>query len=230
MISRYGIMQKRDDMTTEQFAKHWKEVHGPIVTKMDGIRHYRQNLVTNTSQLGIGFATRSPLVADGFSELCYDSIADMEKGMASQATDAQADIPLFLKDCQMVVALKRKVIPVPDNYPRPLIKRMTFLKRKPEISAEAFVWEWLGLHAEMVKFMPYVVGYHQNVIVDRIIGGKSVSYDQLPYDGIVEFWFENVEQLEACFASPAYSYTGTHGKPFLDTMTTFLVEETPILA
>ena len=51
----------------------------------------------------------------------------------------------------------------------------------------------------------------------------------MPYDGIVEMWFESVEQLEECFASANYKYTSFHGKDFLDTMTTFLVEETSIV-
>ena len=229
MITRFGLVQKREDMTLEQFNKHWQEKHGPIVAGMDSIRHYRQNLVTNATQLGIGFSTRSPITVDGFSELCWDNAHDMNKGIASQAEAAQADLKLFTKQSQILVTLKRKVIPFRENYPHPLIKRMTLLKRNPEMSSERFDWEWLGLHGEMVKFMPNVVAYHQNVILDRIIDGKSVSYDEMPYDGIVEMWFESVEQLEECFASANYKYTSFHGKDFLDTMTTFLVEETSIV-
>ena len=77
MITRFGLVQKREDMTLEQFNKHWQEKHGPIVAGMDSIRHYRQNLVTNATQLGIGFATRSPITVDGFSELCWDNAHDM---------------------------------------------------------------------------------------------------------------------------------------------------------
>ena len=73
MITRFGLVQKREDMTLEQFNTHWQEKHGPIVAGMDNIRHYRQNLVTNATQLGIGFATRSPITVDGFSELCWDN-------------------------------------------------------------------------------------------------------------------------------------------------------------
>ena len=73
MITRFGLVQKRDDMTLEELNKHWQEKHGPIVAKMDSIRHYRQNLVTNSQQLGIGFATRSPITVVGFSELCWDN-------------------------------------------------------------------------------------------------------------------------------------------------------------
>lgn len=229
MISRMGIMHKRDGMSADDFNKHWHDVHGPIVTRMDGIRRYHQNIVVDDRQLGIGFATRDTLTADGFSELWYDDIHAMNKGMASQAQAAQADMPLFVKDATIVVMLKRVVIPVAADDTRPLIKRFTFLRRKPEVTAERFQWEWMEPHAEMVKKMPHVVGYSQNLILDRIVGGMSVPYEEFPYDGVVEFKFENVDMLEKSFASPEYAVTGAHGKTFIGTMTTFLVKEVPIL-
>lgn len=224
MITRMGIVRKKDSFTPEQFVKHWKEVHGPIVADMTHIRRYHQNLVVNNSQLGIGFATRSNIIADGFSELWYDDFYEMNEGMASQGAAAKADLAIFTEPAVVVTMFKRVVVPVPGDWNKPFIKRITFLKRNPAVSPEDFQWEWLGPHAEMVKTMPNVIGYNQNVIIDRMVGGKSIPYADFPFDGVVEFWFENVAKLEESFASPEYAVTSAHGKTFLDTMTTFLVE------
>lgn len=219
-----GIVHKRDDFTKERFVKHWAEVHAPIVERMSHLRRYHQNVVVDESQLGIGFATRSSLSADGFSELWYDDMYEMNEGMASQGEAAKADLALFTVPGVVITMFKRVVIPVPADFDRPFIKRITFLKRSPSVSAETFQWEWLGPHADMVKTMPNVIGYNQNVILDRTLNGKSVGYADFPFDGIVEFWFESKEKLEESFASPEYAVTSAHGKTFLDTMTTFLVE------
>ncbi len=229
MISRMGIVKRKEGMSTEQFRKHWKDVHAPIVGKMTGIRHYHQSFVVNDQQLGIGFAARSPLEMDGLSELWFDDMYSMQQGITSQAEAAQGDLKLFTEGSSPVIAMfKRVVVPKPEGFTKPTIKRVTFLKRKPEISAEQFQYEWIVPHAEMVKTMPHVVSYFQNVILDRYVNGQSVPYEQFPFDGVVEFEFENVELLEACFASPQYTTTSAHGKTFLETMTTFLVEESAI--
>ncbi|WFN95642.1 EthD family reductase [Edwardsiella ictaluri] len=232
MITRMGIVSRRQDLSHEQFLHHWREVHAPIVCAMTGIRRYQQNRVVDYRQHGIQFAhdEHETLKADGFSELWFDDLYAMQRGITSQADAAQGDLALFTQFCPVLILLKREVIPLPDGHPtHPLLKRITFLRRKTGISAETFQKEWFGPHAEMVKQMPGVVGYNQNIILDRLMDGVSVPYDGYPYDGIVEFWFADLASLEASFASPAYALTAAHGQTFIATMTTFLVETASIL-
>lgn len=81
MISRCGLMRKKDDMSMEEFQEYWLNVHGPIAAKMDHLRQYDQHLVIDNEHrhpLGQG-----PIVIDGYSELQFDSYGDMLEGVAS---------------------------------------------------------------------------------------------------------------------------------------------------
>jgi uncharacterized protein (TIGR02118 family) len=223
-----GVIKRKEGLDKEQFREIWRERHAPIVEKMTGIRHYHQNFVVNDQQLGIGFAGRGPIEMDGLSELWFDDLYSMEHGIASQKDAAEADLKTFTGGSTVIAAFKCMVVEFPKDWNKPVIKRITFLKRQPQITPEQFQYEWTVVHAKLVNTMPHVLGYNQNVILGRYINGDYAPYEQFPYDGVVEFKFENVEKLEACFASPEYAETRAHGETFLDTMTTFLVEESVI--
>ncbi|MBQ3011393.1 MAG: EthD family reductase, partial [Oscillospiraceae bacterium] len=103
-------------------------------------------------------------------------------------------------------------------------KRMSFLGRGEGISAEKFQQEWWETHSEMVKKIPGYLGYAQNLVIDRIVNGKHVSYEELPIEGMVEFWFEDMEGFNQCYSSEEFMKTAAHGKTFLGSVTTYLME------
>jgi len=81
------------------------------------------------------------------------------------------------------------------------------------------------VHADLVRTMPGVSGYRQNVVCGRErTKGVPCGYDELPIDGIVELWFESPEVLNAAFASPRGVTLMTHAREFIAEITTFLVE------
>ncbi len=154
----------------------------------------------------------------------------MQNGFTSDPKLAQElsdDLKLFLKKTDLVVALPNVVVPLKEG--KPLIKRMSLLKRRPDVTSADFHREWLEVHAPMVRAMPGVEAYTQNLVLDRIIDGKSVPYEQLPIDGIVELWFEDVDKLNASFASDNGQKTQAHGRTFIAEVTTFLVETRSVL-
>jgi uncharacterized protein (TIGR02118 family) len=108
-----------------------------------------------------------------------------------------------------------------------MIKRMSIIVRKPGLDDEAFREAWLR-HGELAKSMPGVRRYVQNHIVDRAQRGVHPRGDQ-QVDGFVEFWFDSVADLEAAFASPEGQALQADGRTFLSAVTTFLVEERPIV-
>lgn len=113
----------------------------------------------------------------------------------------------------------------------PFIKRMTLLKRLPGISPEEFRHEWLVNHANFVRQWPNVLGYCQNLVIDRSHGSctASVTYDEVPVDGIVEIWFHNKAEAAELYASDIVAKTQEHAKVFLDTITPYLVETHKII-
>jgi uncharacterized protein (TIGR02118 family) len=219
-----GLLQKRSDLESQDFRKHWRDSHGPLAAKLSGLRRYHQNHVVDRQQRGITYA-RDGLDFDGFSELWFDDVPSMQAAFANenQVKELGEDEARFLGELKLITAIQHVVIPTPPGVP--LIKRMTTLKRRADISAEKFKAEWFDVHSVLVKRLPQVKGYTQNLIFDRSHGrGRPAKYEDLPIDGIVELWFTDVDSLNAGFASDAGRTLMTHATEFIAAMSTFLVE------
>jgi uncharacterized protein (TIGR02118 family) len=223
MIVRMGLLQKRSEMTSSDFRNHWREGHGPIASKLPGLRQYHQNHVVDREQRAISYA-RGNLDFDGFSELWFDDLPSMSAAFATDYVRVlRDDEAQFIGDLKLITAIQHVVVPKPSGLP--LIKRMSTLKRRPDVSSERFKAEWFDVHSFLVKRLPGVVGYTQNLIFDRSIApGKPATYEQLPIDGIVELWFANKDSLNQAFASDAGKTLMTHATEFIAEISTFLVE------
>jgi len=223
VIVRMGLLQKRADIDQQEFRTHWRTGHGALAAKLPGLRRYHQNHIVDRSQRGITYA-RDGLDFDGFSELWFDDVPAMQAAFASDEVKAlAADEDRFISDLKLISAVQHVVIPTPTDVP--LIKRMTTLKRRPDVSAEKFQEEWFDVHSVLVKRLPQVKGYTQNLIFDRSHGrGKPATYNELPIDGIVELWFTDTDELNQGFGSDAGKTLMTHATEFIAAMSTFLVE------
>jgi hypothetical protein len=145
---------------------------------------------------------------------------------SAMASALIADEQRFLGDLHIITASQHVVVPVPDEPKRgALLKRMSTLKRRSDLTEDDFRREWI-VHRDLVRKMPGVSGYRQNVVIARErTKGQPCGYDDLPIDSIVELWFENPATLEAAFSSPAGLATMAHAKTFLAEITAFVVVE-----
>jgi uncharacterized protein (TIGR02118 family) len=230
MITRIGLLTRSPALTPQEFRRHWREVHGPLAARLPGLRRYHQNLVVDASQLAIDHA-RGSWEVDGFSQLSFDDVESMRRAVeASEFQPTVPDIPKFCSDIKVVTCQPNAVVPVAANA-GPLVKRMSLLTRRPDITAERFRDEWFGFHAEAVKKFPNIMGYTQNLVIDRVAAdlAGSASYEQAPIDGIVELWFRSVEDVQAAFHSPAAEISQRHALDFIGTITTYLVETSVIV-
>lgn len=226
MNVRMGLIRKKADWTMEDFQEYWKNQHGPLAAGAPGLRSYWQNSVTDRLQRGIDFA-RGSWDFDGVSQLWFDDVQQASAAFETGEMAARliADETHFLGDLHIVTAAQSVVIAVPDTVRGQLLKRISTLRRRADITEDDFRREW-RVHAGMVRQMPGVSGYRQNVVVQReLVKGQPCSYQELPMDGIVELWFESSETLEAAFASPQGQRTMAHAKTFLAEITAFLVVE-----
>jgi len=227
MNVRMGLLWKKPDWSTEDFSNYWRDKHGPLAAQAPGLREYWQNPVTDRLQRGIDFA-RGPWDFDGISQLSFDGreLADHAFNKSGMAAGLIEDENHFIERLHIVTAEQRVVIPVPPQPQRgKLLKRMSTLKRRPDVTEEDFRREW-KIHGEHVQKMPGVAAYRQNVIVSReVVKGHPCAYDDLPIDGIVELWFEDTETLDAAFASPAGKFTMQHATTFIHEITAFVVSE-----
>ena len=228
MIVRMGLLQKKAGTEPADFQSHWRNLHGPLAAKLPGLRRYHQNHIVDRQQRGISYA-RGALDFDGISELWFDDLPSMQRAFSTDlVNELGADEATFIGDLKLITAIQHQVIPVPKG--ERLIKRMSTLKRRPGVSAEKFQREWFDVHSELVKRLPEVKGYTQNLIFDRSHGrGRPITYDEFSVDGIVELWFRDAEDLESGFGSPSGKTLMTHAEEFITEISTFLVDEHQIV-
>jgi uncharacterized protein (TIGR02118 family) len=231
MNVRMGLIRKKADWSTDKFLAHWRDKHGPLAARAPNLREYWQNAVIERLQRGIDFA-RGPWDFDGVSQLWFDDTtqADHAFKKSEMASALIADEQHFLGGLHIVTASQHVVVTVPEEPRRgALLKRISTLKRRPDITEDDFRREW-KVHRDLVQKMPGVASYRQNVIIARErIKGEPCSYEELPIDGIVELWFESPAKLEAAFSSPAGQITMAHAKTFLAEITAFVVAERRIV-
>ena len=223
MIVRIGLIKKKAQWSTEDFRRYWLDHHGALAARLPGLRRYEQNHVIDQAQRGISYE-RGPEQLDGFSMLWFDSEEAMRAALDTDAGRALvADENHFIGDLRIVSVDPVEVIPPATD--RPLIKRMSLLRRRPDVSPEQFRHEWRVEHARLVRATNGMCGYRQNLVIERQAPkGTTVGYEDLPIDGIVELWFENTESLDAAFASPEGQTLMAHARVFIAEITTFLVE------
>lgn len=223
MIVRMGLLNRPTDWTVDAFRRHWRDVHGPIAARLPGLRSYRQHHVIDSVQRGIAFK-RGPEHVDGLSELQFDDATAMRAALASDVASSLAEDEARFIGRLRIIAVDRREVITPDAT-RPLLKRMSFLRRRADVDPATFDDEWRVEHARLVRQMPGVAGYRQNPVIERqAVKGVDCAYDALPIDGVVELWFTDTDALDAAFASPEGVQTMAHARTFIDEITTFLVE------
>lgn len=103
-----------------------------------------------------------------------------------------------------------------------MIKRISMVRRRTDLSHDEFVAYWLGPHAEIAKEMPGALGYVVNIARDPEHAG---------WDGFAEVWFESAEAAEAAFASEPFASRIRADRPkFVGEQVIFLVDETAVIA
>jgi uncharacterized protein (TIGR02118 family) len=102
-----------------------------------------------------------------------------------------------------------------------MFKLMVLLKKRDNLSADEFARYWLETHAPLAKKMPGLRKYVVNVV-------QRPPNREPEYDGIVELWFDDRENMKKAFASPEGLTTQKDSKTFTSKMTTLFIDERPI--
>jgi uncharacterized protein (TIGR02118 family) len=112
-----------------------------------------------------------------------------------------------------------------------MIKMFILCKRRADLSRDEFIAHWRGVHARLARedtsFWSRVRGYVQNYCLPSAEAGYANAWD-----GVVELWFDNKEELDAAFsAEQTQKVLMADVGNFVDTATTvtFLAEENVIL-
>ena len=90
MVKTVALLQKRCDLSSQEFHHHWREVHGPLVLKLPGICQYVQNRTVELDERQPSF--------DGVAEVWYEDLNALHTAFASPAHAAvRADERNFMR-------------------------------------------------------------------------------------------------------------------------------------
>lgn len=92
-----------------------------------------------------------------------------------------------------------------------MVKLVAFLKRKPGIRREQFARRWIESHAKMASQLPGLRAYRINIATDRQPDGTG---PEPIYDGTAELWWDNIEAMEAAFATDLGQRAGADADEF----------------
>ncbi|HVR94538.1 MAG TPA: EthD family reductase [Casimicrobiaceae bacterium] len=100
---RLGILRKKDGMTHEQFVNHWMGTHAVLCSKLPKLRRYSVNLVDRKRFPKFDY--------DGFSELWFDSEADLVAAFASpEGKTLLADLPNFTGQIDPIISVETQIL------------------------------------------------------------------------------------------------------------------------
>jgi uncharacterized protein (TIGR02118 family) len=100
---RLGLVKEREDMTHEQFTKHWLGVHAKPCAKLPGLKRYSVNLVDKQRFPKFGY--------DGFSELWFDDERALWAALESpERKTLLADLPNFAGSIEPIISVETPVV------------------------------------------------------------------------------------------------------------------------
>lgn len=217
MITVMALMRTSTELKAESVAANL----AALPPQGEGVLGRVFNRVTDSAQRGIDYA-RSDTKLDAIAQFFCPDISSGMSGAASGGLDLTMGVPgHIVEEMNPILCLQNTVIPKPDG---PALKRMSILRKRPDISAEEFQRQWFYLHDILVKRLPGISGYRQNLVLD----GPRDAAGHMMVDGMVELWFPDTETIEAAFRSDVGLTTMTHAKEFISEISTFLVEPTEV--
>src|SRR5437763_6670673 len=109
-----------------------------------------------------------------------------------------------------------------------MIKNLSLLTRRPELSHAQFMRHWVEIHAPLAHAMPRLRRYVQN----HIQGERTrpdIATTEVAVDGVAELWFDDRAAMERANASPEAKRLHDDGARFIGGIRTFGIEELVVI-
>ena len=222
MFTRIVAMKRRPDLSVDDFRRHWRMVHGPLMARVPGV-HYQQNHVIDTRQTTNH--ARGSIEVDGFAQWGFAPDDAMREATGHPGLVAAGkDLPNFVGALTRMTCEVRSVVPEPTTGTA--VKRMSVLQARPGMTEERFRRYWVDEHATMIAAYPGLLGCRQNIVTGRLaISDPRLADAGVEAAGILEMWYASIEAMEESLASPQAQLAMKHGGEFLSAVTTYVVEE-----
>ena len=109
-----------------------------------------------------------------------------------------------------------------------MIKSLSLLTRRPELTHEQFVEHWVRIHAPLAHHVPGLLRYVQSHILEERTRPDIPSLD-VEVDGVAELWYESREAMARALASPEAKALHAEGALFIGRIKTFTIEEKVVI-
>jgi uncharacterized protein (TIGR02118 family) len=109
-----------------------------------------------------------------------------------------------------------------------VIKSISLLTRKADMTHEQFVRHWRDIHAPLAHAVPGLLRYVQS----HIVGERErpdIPTTMVEVDGIAELWYEDRETMARAMASPEAKALHADGALFIGRIKTFIIDEKVII-
>lgn len=111
-----------------------------------------------------------------------------------------------------------------------MIKSLSLLSRKPNMSPEAFRKVWIEEHAPMVRNVP---GVRRYVLSFPLASPSRPDVPTLSLgaeiDAVAELWFDDLASQQRVAASPEMKRVTDNGARYLGAIKTYVTEEIGII-
>jgi uncharacterized protein (TIGR02118 family) len=198
MIKSVVIFRRRPGMSVEDFGRYWQTTHAALVSRLPGLRRYVQSQTLESA-----YRKFTP-ACDGVAELWFDG-SDALRALAGTAEYAAvlADEANFIDPASRLEILTDDIV-IKDG-PRPAggVKNIELVKKRPDLTPEAFHRHWEIVHGPLGGSIPQVLRYVQSHT--RLAAYRDGR--QPPLDGVALTWFTDTRAMRASATTPEYQRT-----------------------
>jgi len=197
-------LKRRVDLARPAFFDWWLGQHGALAAQLPGLHHYLISLTADEQE--------GPF--DGMAELWFDDLAAADAAFTSAAGQAaRADADAHVSRRERLNLTEHTIIEHPSP---PRFKFTAGLKRRADMSRQAFGHWWLERHVPYVTKFPEVRKYCVSLVE---AGPETVA------DGIAEVWFDDMATLRRVTASEIVKEAQQHSVAHTSDRIRLCVEE-----
>jgi uncharacterized protein (TIGR02118 family) len=188
MIAAISLIRRLDTVDGATFRRHWLDVHGPLVCKFAGLRHYTQCHVVDAAP---AHAWR----IDGVPLLVFDNDADrcLAHGSPEMAA-CNVDSRQFIGAVSRVITQPVEAVPRSAS-PSPLGLIILYPATSRQTDIDAHLTE-LASQAQLRGLTRY------HVLEQGPAPNSTVPYLDITVGLIAQAWFDHAADAQAALAVP----------------------------
>ncbi len=186
MITNLTMFKRRPGLSVDAFRRYWQTTHRDLALQLPGLLRYVQHPTDDS-----GYRRHEP-VYDGVAETTWNDLDDLRRLRGcDEITEVLADEPSLMDMAHRDEIVTSDDVVVDGVVADDALTMLVFLKRRPDLSPEAFRTYWRDVHGPLGAQVPGVRRYVQHhAVANLYVGGREPLYD-----GVAQTWFDDLETM-----------------------------------